>query len=195
MLRQNNGVIPTRHEADVLTLRLLRYHSQAESTRPRPRLRLRQRTNRQQHPTYHRAIDSPQEVALILRGVQSPVQLSTMRSSIVPRRNPLRVERVRLPQQIAKLRERVPSHTRNRRASPRVLAHEVLQHVAAERILHVQHVVRNAELLAYATRVVDRVEGAARAIGHLVAVAEELHCRADHIVPVSYTHLRAHETD
>ena len=48
--------------------------------------------------------------------------------------------------------------------------------------LQVQHVVRNAELLADAARVVDRVERAAGPVRKVVAVAEELHRRADDVV-------------
>ncbi len=70
----------------------------------------------------------------------------------------LRVDRIRLRHQVAELRERVAADAGNRRATTRVLVHEVVNHVAAESLLEIQHVVRNPQLVADATGVVDRVE-------------------------------------
>ena len=41
---------------------------------------------------------------------------------------------------------------------------------------------RNAELLADAPRIIDGIERAARPIGNFIAVAEELHRRADDVI-------------
>jgi hypothetical protein len=100
----------------------------------------------------------------------------------VPRGDPLARRRVGLAQQVAELGERVAAHARDRRAAARVLVHEVVAPRRARSGLEVEHVVRHAEPLAHAPRVVDRVERAARAVGHVVAVAEELHRRPDHVV-------------
>jgi len=59
-----------------------------------------------------------------------------------------------LAQQVSELRESIAPHARNRRPPPRVLIHEIINDIMAERALHVQHVVRNPQLLAHAPRVV-----------------------------------------
>ncbi len=51
-----------------------------------------------------------------------------------------------------------------------------------EPILEIQHVVRDPERMGDVARVVDRVERAARAVGHRIAVAEKLHGGSDHLV-------------
>src|SRR5205085_7310683 len=89
---------------------------------------------------------------------------------------------VGLVEQIAKLREGVASHAWNRRTTARVLVHEIADDVAPEGALEIEDVVRHAQLLAHPPRVVDRVERAAWAIGHVIPIAEQLHGRADHIV-------------
>ncbi len=101
---------------------------------------------------------------------------------VVPGRDPSRVDRVGLHDEVAELRERVAANAGNRRASARILADEIVHHVAAESALEIQHVVRNAERVADAPRVVHRIERAARAIGEVAVVAEELHRRADDVV-------------
>ena len=138
----------------------------------------------------HRAVDAPEEVRLVLRAIEAAMQHAVVDARVVARRDPLRVDRVGLHEQIAELRERVAAHARNRRAAARVLVHEVVDDVAAERALEIEHVVRHAELLADAPRVVDRVERAARAVGQIVAVAEELHRRADDVVALLDEHRR-----
>ena len=118
------------------------------------------------------------------------MQLAVHRARVVPGRDPPRVDRVGLHEQVAELRERVAAHARNRRASVRVLVHEIVDDVATERALEIEHVVRNAERLTDAPRVVHRVERAARAIGQIVVVAEELHRRADDVVALLDEHRR-----
>ena len=97
-------------------------------------------------------------------------------------RDPFRIDRVGLAYQVAELRERVAAHARNRRASARILADEIVDHVVTESCLEIDDVVRNAELLADAARVVDGIERAARAIGNVVAVTEQLHRCTDDVV-------------
>src|SRR5947207_6022990 len=97
-------------------------------------------------------------------------------------RDVARVDLVGAVHEVAELGEGVAAHARNRRAAARVFVHEVVDHVVAERALEIQHVVRDAELLAHAPRVVDRVERAARTVGDVLAIAEELHRRADDVV-------------
>src|SRR6185312_6206214 len=146
------------------------------------RLGLGERAYRQQHPAYHRAIDAPQEIALIFAAVGAAQQLATRCPRVVAGCDPVALEGIRLPKEVPELGERVAAHAWNGRASGCVFAHEVLDHIAAERGLEVEDVVRDADAFAHAARVVDRIERAARAVGHVVAVAEELHRRPDHLV-------------
>src|SRR5262245_8757454 len=107
------------------------------------------------------------------------------------RGDPLGVDAVGLHEQIAELRECVAAHARNGRASTRVFAHEVVDDVAAERTLEVEHVVRHAEGLADAARIVHRVERAARTVWQIVAMAEQLHRRTDDVVALLDEHCRS----
>src|SRR3712207_2353062 len=175
-------MVPVRHEADVLTLDLLGDRLQAEAPRDGPRLGLGLRPDREHQAVEHRTVDSPEEIGLVLLPVQPSVQLAAVDARVVPGRDPIRFDLVGLVHEVAKLRERVTAHARDGRAAPGVLFDEVLDDVAAERALHVEHVVRHAEAHANAARVVDRVERAARPVRDLVAVAEQLHRDADDVV-------------
>src|SRR5439155_555800 len=64
-----------------------------------------------------------------------------------------------------------------------VFGHEVRNHVAAEPVFQIEHVVRNAELVRDEPRVGDGIERAARAVRHTVAVAEQLHGGTRDVVP------------
>src|SRR5207245_1798680 len=92
------------------------------------------------------------------------------------------VEGVGVIEKIAELGERIAADARNRRAPPSVLGDEVVDHVVPEPVLEIQDVVRDAELVRDELRVGDRIERAARTIGDAVAVTEQLHRRADHVV-------------
>src|SRR6185437_15242063 len=144
-----------------------------------PRVGLGERAHRQQHPAHHAAVDAPQKIALVLGAIGAAQELALVHARVVARRDPVALERIRLAEQVAELGERVAAHAGNGRATRRVFAHEVLDHVAAERALEVEHVVRDADALADAARIVDR---AARTVWHVVAVTEELHRRADYLV-------------
>ena len=103
-------------------------------------------------------------------------------------RDPACVDRIRLAQQVAELGEGVASHARDRRAPARILGDEVLHHVAAKGGFEVEHVVRHAELLADAARVVHAVQRAAGTIGEVLPVAEQLHRRTDDVEPLLHQH-------
>src|SRR5690606_28756053 len=82
--------------------------------------------------------------------------------------------------------EGVAADARNRRPATAVLRHEVGDHVPAEAVLHVEDIVRDAERLTDTARVVDRVEGAAGAVGHAVAITEKLERGADHLMALRH---------
>src|SRR3954468_1641883 len=181
-LPQNLRVVTVRNEADVLALRLLRDDLEAQAVRDGARLRLRARANGEQHPPNDVPVNSPEEVRLILPRIEAAMQRAVDDSRVVSRGNEAGVDRICLLQQIAKLRERVAADAGDRRPSARVLVDEVAHDVAPERALEIQHVVRDAELLTDAARIVDRVERTARPIRYVVTVAEELHRRPNDVV-------------
>src|SRR5689334_7235395 len=146
------------------------------------RLGFRPITDGQEHAPNDVPMNAPQEVRLILPWVETTIERAIDDPGVVTGRNPARVDRVGLVEQIAELRESVAPHAGNRRAASRVLVDEVIDDVTAERALQVEHVVRYTELLADASRVIDRVKGATRSIRDVVTVAEQLHRRADDIV-------------
>src|SRR2546426_12618416 len=96
--------------------------------------------------------------------------------------NPLRVDSVRLFEEVTKLRKGVAAHARNWRATARIFADEVVDHIVSESALEIQHVVRDPELLADPSSVVYGVQRAAGPVGDILAVAEKFHGRANDIV-------------
>ena len=87
------------------------------------------------------------------------------------RRDPLRVDRVGLHEQVAEFRERVAADAGNGRAAVRILVHKIINNVATERALEIEDIMRNAELLGtHDARRSPGIERAAWAIGKIVAV-------------------------
>ena len=130
----------------------------------------------------HGAVDSPEEISLVLVLIDSPAKLAIDHASVMSGSYPPRVDSIRLFQEVAELRERVATDARNRRAAARILFDEVVDHIVPEAALEVEHVMRDPELLADATRVVHGIERAAGTVGDIFAVTEQLHCRADDVV-------------
>src|SRR5438876_10034711 len=95
---------------------------------------------------------------------------------------PLRVDSVRLFEEVTKLRKGVAAHARNWRATNCIFADEVVDHIVSESALEIQHVVRNPELLADPTSVIYRVQRAAGPVGDIFTVTEKLHGRANDTV-------------
>src|SRR5213594_819499 len=150
--------------------------------RDRTRLRLRLRADGKNHSRENLAVDSPEEIRLVLPAIDAAIQLAVDHARVVSRRDESRVDRVRLAHEVAELRERVAAHARNRRTSARILGDEVVDDVVTESALEIQHIVRNAQRLTDASSVVDRIERTAGAIGDVVAIAEQLNRRADDII-------------
>src|SRR5690606_36373153 len=78
--RDDLRVIAVGDEADVLALRLLRDDAQPQLARQLARLILRELAHGEEHPPHDGAIDSPEEVALVLRAVATAVQLAVHRA-------------------------------------------------------------------------------------------------------------------
>ena len=183
-------VVAVGDEADVLALALLGDELEPQLVRDRPRLRLRLRADREQHARQHAPVDPPQEVRLVFRRIEPPMQGTVDHARVVSRRDPSCIHRVGAAHEVAELRERVAAHARDRRAAARVLVDEILHDVVPERALEVEDVVRDAELLADAARVVHAVERAAGTVGHVIAVAEQLHRCADDVVALAHEQRR-----
>ena len=181
---QDPGVVVVGNEADLERLRLVR-RVEAEPPRLRPDLRLRQLADRQEQTVERLAGHPPQEVRLVLVVIGAKVEFrragaGSDHARVVPRRQPAAVQRVRPHEEVPELREAVAADARDRRAAGRVLRHEVVDHVAREVLLHVEHVVRHVELGGDGLGVRDPVEAAAGARRALAAgVAEGLHRHAD----------------
>src|SRR5207249_11039501 len=89
--------------------------------------------------------DPPQEVRLVLPGIAAAIQGAVPGDRVVPGGDVGAVEGVGMVHEVAKLRERIAAHARNRRAAACILGNEVRDYVAAEPILEVENVVRDAE--------------------------------------------------
>src|SRR5690606_38357544 len=92
------------------------------------------------------------------------------------------IKGVGVREQVAELGERVAAHARNWRAAGGVLRHEIVDNLGGEAVLEIEDVVRDAESMRDRARVVDRVERAAGTVGDFLAVTEQLHRGADHLV-------------
>ena len=185
------GVIAVRHEADVLAFRLGCHHAQTELAGDGARLGLGAVSHGEEHPRQHLAPDAPEEVTLVLGRILPHEQPPVDNARVVARGHPMRIDAVGGRDQVAELGEGVAPHARDRGATARVLGHEVVHHVPAERRLQVEHVVRHADRLAHAPGVVHRVERAARPVGHVGAVVVELHRHADDVEAVALEERRA----
>src|SRR6267143_117554 len=181
MLLEHRHVVVVRDETDLDRFLLIRSH-QSQPPGDRASLLLGEIAHRRQHAVHHRAIDPPQEVRLILLAVAAAEQRATVGDRVMPGRNRIAVERVGVIEEVPELREGVAAHAGNGRAPARVFGHEIVDHVVPEPVLEIEDVVWNAELVRHQLRVGDRVEGAAGTVGDGVAVTEQLHRRADHVV-------------
>src|SRR5262245_13435501 len=178
---EHADIVVVRHEADLNRFRLVGRH-QPELPCQGPGLGLGDLAYGCQHAGHDAPIHAPEEVALVLGGVEPAVERSTPGDRVVAGGDVVAVERVRVGQQVPELGERVAAHARNRGTAPAVLAHEVVDHVQREAVLEIEHVVRDAQRVGHVARVRNRVERAAGTVGYLFAVAEELHGGSDHLV-------------
>src|SRR5690348_3176489 len=174
-------VVVVGNEADLHRFRLLG-GDEPEAPRGVSCLLLGERPDGRQHPRDDGAIDAPEEVRLVLLDVASPEQRAVAGDRIVTGRDVSAVERVRMIEKVPELGERIAADAGDGGAAARVFGHEVRDHVAAEPVFQVQDVVRNAELVGDQSRVGDRVQGAARTVGYVVAIAEQLHGSPDDVV-------------
>ena len=178
---QNAGIVVVGNEADLHRFRLVR-RGETQPARVAARLRLREHADRREHSRHHLAVDSPQEVALVLVPVPAPVEGAVAGYRVVPGGDVVAVQRVGMGQQVAELGERVAANAGDRGPAAAVLAHEILDDVQVEPVLEIEHVMRDTQRVGDVARVIDRVERAAGTVGHRVAVAEQLHGGADHLV-------------
>src|SRR5256885_912126 len=118
------------------------------------------------------------------------IQRAVLRDRVMAGGDRVAVERVGVMQQIAELGERIASDAGDGRSPARILGNEIVDDIVAEAVLEVQHVMRNPELVRDELGIGDRVEGTARAVGHAVAVAEQLQRRADDVVPLLHKQRR-----
>ena len=143
-----------------------------------------------------------EEVSLILARIRGPLQepasagLVVLIARVVAGRDQLRADLPRGQQQLIELEMVVAQAAGNRRAPGQVLGDERLHHLALEALLVVDQVIRNAQPLGHAPRVIDIVHGAAAALDlfrHALAPGEaalvpELHGEPDERVPLGLQH-------
>src|SRR5438552_1277345 len=181
MTLEHAHIVIIRDEADLHRLDLLGGH-ETEPPGDGSRLALGQIADGRQHPRHHAPVDAPEEVRLVFPGIAPAEQRAIARNRVMAGGHVRAVERVRVVQEVAELGERVAAHARDGRAAARVLGDEVGDHIATEAVFEIQDVVRDPELVRHEPGVGDRIEGAARTVGDGVAVAEQLHGGADHVV-------------
>ena len=75
-LLEDPRVVTVRHEANLLTFRLLGDHLETHRVRSCSRLRLVEPADWQNHPRQNGAVDPPEEVSLVLVLVDAPTQLA-----------------------------------------------------------------------------------------------------------------------
>ncbi len=189
-------VIAGRHEADVLAVGLRR-HRQIEAPRQRARLVLGHAAQREAQEGELRARRREEEIALVATLVRGAVQLrpagAVDAAHVMPGGERVGAEIARGRQQVAELDRLIAAHAGDRRLAARVGVGEVVDHVAAEAALVVEHVMRYAQPLGDARGVVDVPAGAACALlrqGRAMVV--ELQRDADHVAPLLHQQRRRH---
>ena len=179
---EHADVVVVGDEADFYRLGLVG-RDEPEPAGHDARLPLGELSHGRAQPRHDGTVDPPQKVRLVLLRVAAAVQRSVAGDHVMPGRHGSAVQRIGMVQEIAELGEGVAAHARNRGPPARVLRHEVADHVAAEPLLEIHYVVRNAERVSDELRVGDGVERATGAVGDCITVAKQLHGGADDLVP------------
>jgi len=162
------AVIAVGHEADLLAVGLVG-RDEPESARVIAHLGLGELAHREARGRELRLGERPQEVALILAAIAgtpervAPRACVALHARVVSGGDGDGVPRARAGEQRAELQIRVAGHARHRRAAARVAVGEGLDDGAVELLRHVEEVVRDAQPLGHATRVIDGLAAAARA--------------------------------
>ena len=141
--------------------------------------------DRQQQPVELLRRQLGERVGLVLgraRAVEMRAVVRVLEARVVAGRDPARAEPVGVRPQRAELDVVVARDARVGRAALRVVACEALDHAAAERLLEVEHVVRNAQHGRTAASVVEIVGAAARLRVRRFRRRVHLHRHADHVV-------------
>ena len=175
------------HEADVLAVRFRR-DLQAQRRRRASHIGLR-----------HAAERKAQEVELVARGGEQEVGLIAVRigrarevgltlrvngaADIVPCRHCVRAKIARCRQKVGELHGLVAAHAGDRRRAFQVGVREVFHNLLTKAAFVIQHVMRNAQRLGDAPRVVDVLTRTARTLFlQRCAMIVELQRHADHII-------------
>jgi hypothetical protein len=116
----------------------------------------------------------------------------------VPGGDGFRADLLRYRKQLIELQMIVAEAAWNRRASGQILLHEGTNHIALETVFVVDHVIRNANGLGYATgiiNIVNRTAAALYGLRHALvasqsALVPELHGQADNVVAFGAQHGR-----
>src|SRR5579864_704262 len=168
---------PGRHEANVLAVGLLR-DRQREACCECAGFILTEFAERETQEVELLARRAIKEIALVATGISGAMQLRSVGANDAPRimaggqRAGAQVARHR--QQIAELHRLVAADARHRRRAGEIGIGEIVDHVGAEALFVIEHVMRDAERLGDTRRVVDVLAGAACALaaGGLAVVVE-----------------------
>ena len=180
-------VIIILDEADLVAVGLRR-HVEAQRFGARSHLSLGQSAYREHRVRELLLRQREEEVSLVLIGVgaaleQPPPVTVALDPCVVPRRHAGGAEALGAVEERGELQVAVAVGARHRRAARGVLADEVRDDGVLELALEVQDVVRDADRLRHAARIVEVVERAAAAESLPVApLVVELHGQADHLV-------------
>jgi hypothetical protein len=164
---QQAAVVTIWNEADLLALWLLCSHK-ATRTCDFAHFWLRHAAQRESRPRDCGAVESMQEVGLVLLGVDSGTQspgapvIGDGASRIVPGSNCIASEeRTPLANECAELHRRVAAHARARRLTALIRRDKWFQDRIRELLLKVLNVERDPKMIGNATRIVSGIKGAA----------------------------------
>ena len=162
------GIVPGRDEADVLAIRLLG-DGQPEPRRCRPyRVLVGHAAQRKQTKSELLGRRGEQKPALVACRVRRAMQFRPARSidppDVVSGRETIGAEPARQRDQVGKFYLGVALHAGHRRLAARVAVGERRDDRAGEARLRVHHVMRDAEVVGHAARVVDILPGTTGAL-------------------------------
>ena len=189
ILRAQVGlVVIMRHEADLLAVRLVG-DGQLVALRHLARLHLRVVAERHQEVRERLLVEVVERIRLVLVGVDALLEHIAARlvlrdARIVARRDVIRAELHGLLQEPLELDVAVAGDAGIRRPALRVVREEVIDDLFLEHLLEVHGVMRDADDLRHAARIVDTAEAAAAAVVlvKITALLRQAHRHTDGLI-------------
>ena len=188
-------IVPIRHKADILAIRLFCHH-QSAFLRYGAYLRLGVLPQRQPQHGQLLLRQVIQHIALVLFGMNGSFQLPAAgrfivaAAGIVPGRHQVKAQLPELMGKGPKFNISVAADAGVRRAPAQVFLRKGPYHLLPEQVFIIQHIVRNAQLLAHIGRV-PHIVGAAAA-GFQRGVVPQLKGHTGHLISLLFQQVRRH---